>query len=36
MSEALEIAKWVFLAATIIGVGAMIYARVSDRKEGLR
>lgn len=36
MSEALEIAKWVFLAATIIGVGAMIYARVSDRAKGLR
>lgn len=32
----LDTAKWLLLAVTLIGIGAMIWARVDDRRKGLR
>ncbi len=32
----LETAKWLLLAVTLIGIGAMIWARIDDRRKGLR
>lgn len=32
----LDIAKWLLLAVTLIGVGAMIWARIDDHRKGLR
>ncbi len=32
----LETAKWLLLAVTLIGIGAMIWARIDDRRKGIR
>ncbi len=32
----LDIAKWLLLAVTLIGVGVMIWARIDDHRKGLR
>jgi len=32
----LEIAKWALLALTLIGLGVMLWARIDDRRKGLR
>lgn len=32
----LEAAKWALLAVTLIGIGIMIWARIDDRRKGLR
>lgn len=32
----LEIAKWFLLAVTLIGTGIMLWARIDDRRKGLR
>ena len=32
----LDAAKWVLLALTIIGIGVMLWARIDDRRKGLR
>lgn len=32
----LEIAKWLLLAVTLVGIGIMIWARIDDRRKGLR
>lgn len=32
----LEVAKWLLLAVTLIGIGVMIWARIDDHRKGLR
>lgn len=32
----LEIAKWLLLAVTLIGIGVMLWARIDDHRKGLR
>ncbi len=32
----LETAKWILLAVTLIGIAAMVWARIDDRRKGLR
>lgn len=32
----LDIAKWLLLAITLIGIGVMLWARIDDRRKGLR
>ena len=32
----LETAKWLLLAVTLIGIGVMLWARIDDRRKGLR
>jgi hypothetical protein len=32
----LETAKWLLLAVTLVGIGAMVWARIDDRRKGLR
>jgi len=32
----LEAAKWLLLAVTLIGIGTMLWARIDDRRKGLR
>lgn len=32
----LEAAKWLLLAVTLIGIGVMLWARIDDRRKGLR
>jgi hypothetical protein len=32
----LEIAKWALLALTLVGLGVMLWARIDDRRKGLR
>ncbi|NTU50030.1 MAG: structural protein P5, partial [Desulfobulbaceae bacterium] len=32
----LDIAKWLLLAITLIGIGVMIWARIDDNRKGLR
>jgi hypothetical protein len=32
----LEIAKWLLLAVTLIGIGVMLWARIDDHRQGLR
>jgi hypothetical protein len=32
----LEAAKWLLLAVTLIGIGTMVWARIDDRRKGLR
>lgn len=32
----LEVAKWLLLAITLIGVGVMLWARIDDHRKGLR
>lgn len=32
----LDVAKWLFLAVTLVGVGIMIWARIDDNRKGLR
>jgi hypothetical protein len=32
----LEVAKWLLLAVTLIGVGVMLWARIDDHRKGLR
>ena len=32
----LEVAKWLLLAVTLIGIGVMVWARIDDRRKGLR
>lgn len=32
----LEIAKWLLLAVTLVGIGIMIWARIDDHRKGLR
>ncbi len=32
----LEVAKWLLLAVTLIGIGVMLWARIDDRRKGLR
>jgi hypothetical protein len=32
----LDAAKWALLALTLVGIGAMIWARIDDRRKGLR
>lgn len=32
----LDVAKWLFLAITLVGVGIMIWARIDDHRKGLR
>lgn len=32
----LDVAKWLLLAVTLIGVGVMIWARIDDNRKGLR
>ncbi len=32
----LEVAKWLLLAVTIIGIGVMLWARIDDHRKGLR
>lgn len=36
MAPYLEAAKWLLLAITLIGIGAMLWARIDDRRKGLR
>lgn len=31
-----DAAKWVLLALTLIGIGVMLWARIDDRRKGLR
>lgn len=31
-----EIFKWAFLALALVGIGVTVYARISDRQEGIR
>lgn len=32
----LEVAKWLLLAVTLIGIGVMLWARIDDHRKGLR
>lgn len=32
----LEAAKWLLLAVTLIGIGTMVWARIDDRRKGIR
>lgn len=32
----LDVAKWLLLAVTLIGIGVMVWARIDDRRKGLR
>lgn len=32
----LEVAKWLLLVVTLIGIGVMVWARIDDRRKGLR
>ncbi len=32
----LETAKWLLLAVTLVGIGAMVWARIDDRRKGIR
>ncbi|MER2520640.1 MAG: hypothetical protein ABTQ34_08130 [Bdellovibrionales bacterium] len=32
----LDIAKWLLLAITLIGIGIMVWARIDDHRKGLR
>ncbi|MDD3288789.1 MAG: structural protein P5, partial [Alphaproteobacteria bacterium] len=32
----LDVAKWLLLAITLIGIGVMIWARIDDNRKGLR
>jgi hypothetical protein len=32
----LDIAKWLLLVITLIGIGVMVWARVDDYRKGLR
>lgn len=32
----LEVAKWLLLAVTLVGIGVMVWARIDDRRKGLR
>ena len=32
----LDIAKWLLLAITLIGIGVMVWARIDDHRKGLR
>ena len=32
----LEVAKWLLLAVTLIGIGIMLWARIDDHRKGLR
>jgi hypothetical protein len=32
----LDAAKWGLLAVTLIGIGVMLWARIDDRRKGLR
>ena len=32
----LDAAKWGLLAVTLIGIGVMLWARIDDRRQGLR
>jgi hypothetical protein len=32
----LDSAKWGLLAVTLIGIGVMLWARIDDRRKGLR
>ncbi len=32
----LDMAKWLLLAVTLVGIGVMIWARIDDRRKGLR
>ena len=32
----LDAAKWGLLAVTLIGIGIMLWARIDDRRQGLR
>ena len=32
----LDVAKWLLLAITLIGLGVMIWARIDDHRKGLR
>ncbi len=32
----LEVAKWLLLAVTLVGIGAMVWARIDDRRKGIR
>lgn len=32
----LDVAKWALLLVTLIGIGVMLWARIDDRRRGLR
>jgi hypothetical protein len=32
----LDAAKWLLLIVTLIGIGVMLWARIDDRRKGLR
>jgi hypothetical protein len=32
----LDVAKWLLLTVTLVGVGVMIWARIDDSRKGLR
>lgn len=36
IAPVLDAAKWALLALTLAGIGAMIWARIDDRRKGLR